>query len=80
MEIPPKVSFSILRAKRAMFQVYAFFQPFLPFEKLFRPSKLCLYSNLLNKKHSQKGLQSLQKDKKGFANRKKKMPSSYSLS
>ena len=72
MEIPPKVSFSTLRAKRAMFQVYAFFQPFLPFEKLFRPSKLCLYSKLLNKistvemvykviKRAKKVLQSLRK-------------------
>ena len=66
MEIPPKVSFSTLRAKRAMFQVYAFFQPFLPFEKLFRPSKLCLIKN-----HSEKGLRSFKKGKTGFAKHKK---------
>ena len=35
-----------LRVKRATFNVLRFFQPFLPFEKLFRPLKLCLYSKL----------------------------------
>ena len=35
-----KSHFIELRAKR----VLRFFQPFLPFEKLFKPLKLCLYS------------------------------------
>ena len=40
-----KSHFIELRAKR----VLRFFQPFLAFEKLFRPFKLCLYSKLCNK-------------------------------
>ena len=66
MEIPPKVSISTLRAKRATFKVLCFFQPFMPFEKLFTPSKLCLIKN-----HSQKGLQIFKKGKTGFAKHKK---------
>ena len=45
----PKKSHSILRAKRASFKVFHFFQLFLLFEKLFWTLKLFLLNKLLNR-------------------------------
>ena len=70
MAISKCISKFTLRAKRATFYVLHFFQPFLSFEKLFRPLKMSSYSKLSYKKHIRKGLQSFQKDKKGFAKHK----------
>ena len=71
LKITKKSHFWALRAKWATFKILRFFQPFLPFENLFRSLELFYQVNYVMKWNSCKDLQRFLKVKKGFATRKK---------